>query len=298
MSEFKIALYGKSTTSTYLGDLFPMFLRKIREKGISFQIEKNFYQVLKSIENIDLGRVETFSTHEELWKDLDYFFTFGGDGTILSAVTFIRDLQVPIVGVNTGRLGYLASIHKNDLIPNLEAIFNQNYNISERSLLEVRRSDDGVLECPFALNELSVMRKETISMISVDAYINGELLNSFWADGLIVATPTGSTGYSLSCNGPIISPENSNFVITPIAPHNLNVRPIVIPDKEHLRLKVKSRVSDYSLSLDSRLISLKTTTEIIVKRADFVVKIVELKHNSYLETLRQKLFWGVDNRNI
>ncbi|MGV4461627.1 NAD kinase [Ornithobacterium rhinotracheale] len=297
MSSFKIALYGKRTTTTYLGDLIPVFLEKIREKGILFQIEKEFYEVLKNIENINLDGVEVFSAHDELWQDLDYFFTFGGDGTILSAVTFVRDSQVPIVGVNTGRLGYLASIHKNDLIPNLEAIFAKDYNISERSLLEVHRSDDGTLECPFALNELSVMRKETTSMISVDAYINGELLNSFWADGLIIATPTGSTGYSLSCNGPIISPENSNFVITPIAPHNLNVRPIVIPDKEHLKLKVKSRVSHYSLSLDSRLVSLKTTTEIMVKRASFVVKIVELKHNSYLETLRQKLFWGVDNRN-
>ncbi|MRJ10289.1 NAD kinase [Ornithobacterium rhinotracheale] len=297
MSDLKIALYGKHTTSTHLGDLIPAFLAKIRQRGAAIQVEREFYQVLKNIKGLSLNGVEVFSTHEELWQDLDYFFTFGGDGTILSAVTYVRDMQIPIVGVNTGRLGYLASIHKNDLIPNFDAIFAKDYNISERSLLEVSLSDGSPLECPFALNELSVMRKETTSMISVDAYINGELLNSFWADGLIIATPTGSTGYSLSCNGPIISPENHNFVITPIAPHNLNVRPIVIPDKEHLRLKVKSRVSHYSLSLDSRLASLKTTTEILVKRAHFLVKIVELKHNSYLETLRQKLFWGADSRN-
>ncbi|MBV7440348.1 NAD kinase [Weeksellaceae bacterium TAE3-ERU29] len=298
MSDFKIALYGKKTTSTSLEDIIPEFFKIIQSKNIAVQIEESFYKLLKNIEGFPfLEKIEVFTGYNNLWKDLDYFFTFGGDGTILSAVTYVRDSGVPIVGVNTGRLGYLATINKKELIPNLEAILKKDYNISERSLLEVKTSKAVEVICPFALNELSIMRKETTSMITVDAYINGELLNSFWADGLIVATPTGSTGYSLSCNGPIISPENRNFVVTPIAPHNLNVRPIVIPDKDNLKLIVKSRVPQYSLSLDSRLVSLSTEVEVEVKRAKFCINIVELKNNSYLETLRKKLFWGVDNRN-
>lgn len=298
MSNFKIALYGKKTTSTSLEEIIPEFIQIIQAKNIAIQIEENFYKILKNIEGFSsLENIEIFTGNNDLWRDLDYFFTFGGDGTILSAITYVRDLGVPVVGVNTGRLGYLATINKKDLIPNLEAILNKDYNISQRSLLEIKPSKEVEISCPFALNELSILRKETTSMITVDAYINGELLNSFWADGLIIATPTGSTGYSLSCNGPIISPENRNFVITPIAPHNLNVRPIVIPDKDSLKLIVKSRVPEYSLSLDSRLVSLSTNVEVEVKRANFCINIVELKKNSYLETLRKKLFWGVDNRN-
>ena len=298
MSNFKIALYGKKTTSTSLEEIIPEFIQIIQAKNIAIQIEENFYKILENIEGFpSLENIEIFTGNNDLWRDLDYFFTFGGDGTILSAITYVRDLGVPVVGVNTGRLGYLATINKKDLIPNLEAILNKDYNISKRSLLEIKISKGKGIACPLALNELTIMRKETTSMITVDAYINGELLNSFWADGLIIATPTGSTGYSLSCNGPIISPDNRNFVITPIAPHNLNVRPIVIPDKDNLKLIVKSRVPEYSLSLDSRLISLSTNVEVEVKRANFCVNIVELKNSSYLETLRKKLFWGVDNRN-
>lgn len=297
MSKIKIALYGKKTNSTSLQDIIPDFLNAIRSKEVEVQVEETFYELLSEIKGVSLNNISVFNSYQNLWKDIDFFFTFGGDGTILSAITYIRHLGVPIVGVNTGRLGYLASINKKDLILNLDDIFRGAYNVSKRSLLQIETTCSSGITFPYALNELAIMRKETTSMITVDTYINGELLNSFWADGLIIATPTGSTGYSLSCNGPIISPNNRNLVITPVAPHNLNVRPIVITDNDELRLKINSRVPEYSLSLDARLVSLNTDVEVFVKKADFCINLVELKGNSYLETLRKKLFWGVDHRN-
>lgn len=298
MSDLKIALYGKKTHSTALEDFMPPLFEALAKKSVKIQIEESFFKTLKEIPELDFSNCSLFNSHSELWQDLDLFFTFGGDGTILSAISLVQDSNVPIVGVNTGRLGYLASINKKSLLPNLEAILAKNFRQSPRTLIRVETSNGNQnIAFPYALNELSLMRKETTSMITIDTYINGELLNSFWADGLIVATPTGSTGYSLSCNGPIVSPDNRNFIITPIAPHNLNVRPIVIPDTEKLHLKIHSRVPEYSLSLDSRITSLSTEVEIDLLLAKFKVNIVELNENSYLETLREKLFWGSDTRN-
>ncbi|MXV38571.1 NAD kinase [Flavobacteriaceae bacterium Ap0902] len=295
MSSKKVAIYGLKSTEA-LGDFIPRFFHRLEQWGVSYQIEKDFVQVLKGVQGVDLEKVSVFSSQSDLWEDLDLFFTFGGDGTILSAVTVLQDRSVPIVGVNTGRLGYLAGINKKELLPNLEDIIQKDFKVSERCLLDI--STPGYhLNFPFALNEITVMRKETTSMITIDAYIGEQIINSFWCDGLIISTPTGSTGYSLSCNGPIISPETENFVITPIAPHNLNVRPLVISNKEEIRLKVHSRVEEYSMSLDSRLESLGTEQEIWVKKADFKVNIVQLNHSNYLETLRKKLFWGKDKRN-
>lgn len=291
----KVALYGKKTSQS-LDNIFPELFNIFKEKNIKIQIEKDFRELLENIYNLKLEHINTFSNKIDLWKDLDLFFSFGGDGTILSATTVIQDSKVPIVGINTGRLGYLASINHVDFLPNIFKILDKKFKISPRSLLNIE-IQELELEFPFALNELTVMRKETTSMITVDAFIDDKLVNSFWADGLIISTPTGSTGYSLSCNGPIISPETRNFVITPIAPHNLNVRPLVIPDSDVITLNVHSRVPQYSMSLDSRLVSMSVDNQIIVKKADFMVSIAMLEDNYYLETLRKKLYWGQDSRN-
>lgn len=291
----KVALYGKKTSQS-LDNIFPELFNIFKEKNIKIQIEKEFRQLLENTYNLNLEDINTFSNKMDLWKDLDLFFSFGGDGTILSATTVVQDNKVPIVGINTGRLGYLASINHVDFLPNIFNILDKKFKISPRSLLSIE-TPEVELEFPFALNELTVMRKETTSMITVDAFIDDKLVNSFWADGLIISTPTGSTGYSLSCNGPIISPGTRNFVITPIAPHNLNVRPLVIPDSDVITLNVHSRVPQYSMSLDSRLVSMNVENQIIVKKADFMVNIAMLEDNDYLETLRKKLYWGQDSRN-
>lgn len=291
----RIALYGMQPSEA-LSEIMPPFLQELKEKNIEIQAEENFLRILKDIEEADTSSISTFKNRSELWPDCELFFSFGGDGTVLSATTLVQDSGIPIVGINTGRLGYLAGVNKAELMPNLPHILNKNFQISPRSLVAI--SIPGLdLKFPFGLNELTIMRKETTSMITIDAYVNGQLVNSFWCDGLIISTPTGSTGYSLSCNGPIISPETENLVITPIAPHNLNVRPLVISDKAEIRLKVHSRVPEYSLSLDSRLDSVNVEREIYLKKADFKVNIVQLNHNNYLETLRKKLFWGYDRRN-
>lgn len=291
----KIALYGMQPSEA-LSEIIPPFLQELKEQNIEIQAEENFLRILKDIEEADTLNISTFKDRSELWPDCELFFSFGGDGTVLSATTLVQDSGIPIVGINTGRLGYLAGVNKAELMPNLPHILNKNFQLSPRSLVAI--SIPGLdLKFPFGLNELTIMRKETTSMITIDAYVNGQLVNSFWCDGLIISTPTGSTGYSLSCNGPIISPETENLVITPIAPHNLNVRPLVISDKAEIRLKVHSRVPEYSLSLDSRLDSVNVEREIYLKKADFKVNIVQLNHNNYLETLRKKLFWGYDRRN-
>lgn len=295
MSKMKVAIYGMQFSEA-LEDFMPELLNRFREKEVEFQVEEKFLEILKFIKSINLENVPTFKSHEDMWDDLDLFFTFGGDGTILSAITIVQDSNVPMVGVNTGRLGYLAGINKKEILPYLDDILEKNFKISRRSLVKIH-SPGLNLKFPFALNEVTLMRKETTSMITIDAYIDGQLVNSFWADGLIISTPTGSTGYSLSCNGPIISPETENFVITPMAPHNLNVRPLVIQDSVEIRLIVHSRVPQYSLSLDNRLDSIDVKHEICVSKANFMVNIVQLNHSNYLETLRQKLFWGIDRRN-
>lgn len=291
----KVAIYGLKTSPEQKTSLMN-FLDELNRRNIQYTIEKAFKQNLESLLELDLSEIESFTSYEDLQHSIDLFFTFGGDGTILSAATIIQDKNIPVVGVNTGRLGFLATINLEKLMDSLETILSGNYIISSRSLIEVI-SDTAEIEFPYALNEITVTRRETTSMITVDAYVNGEFLNSYWADGLIVSTPTGSTGYSLSCGGPIVHPENNTFIITAIAPHNLNVRPYMISDNSILDLKIKSRVDEYFLSLDARNLPLPTTVELRLKKAKFKLKIVEPKDKTYLMTLRDKMFWGSDKRN-
>lgn len=294
----KIGLYGQAMRAENLSYLI-RFLEYMDNGGIEVHIEQLFLKTLKGFEVLKTLDKPSFSEGKTLDKDFRFLFTFGGDGTILSALTFVRDSGIPIVGINTGNLGFLATFNKNAFIEKLDRILEQKLQPIARSLLWVE-SDEEIFkkECmPFALNEIAVLRKETTAMITVDAYINEEFLTSYWADGLILSTPTGSTGYSLSCGGPIIIPENKNFALTPVAPHNLFARPLIIPDDQRIRLKVHSRAQEYSLSLDARIQSLKTQTELTIKKAPFYIYILQDEGQTYYKTLREKLLWGADQRN-
>ena len=225
--------------------------------------------------------------------------SFGGDGTILRATTFVRDTGIPIVGVNTGRLGFLSTFKKEDVRKVVQEFVQGAYTIVERSLVEVSK-DSGIPEfneLNFAFNEVTVSRKDTTSMITVETYLNDEYLTSYWADGLIISTPTGSTGYSLSCGGPVIVPTAKSLVLTPIAPHNLNARPLVISDETEIRLKVSGREEHHLVSLDSRIASVANGTELTIRKAPFTIKMIEYTSESFLKTLRNKLLWGEDKRN-
>ncbi len=290
----KVAIYGLKASLEQKSS-FEGFFAELNQRNIQYTIDEDFKNVLENELSIPLVS-ETFTSYEDLQKSIDLFFTFGGDGTILSAATIIQDKNIPVVGVNTGRLGFLATINLELLFDSLDNIFSGNYSINSRSLIEVH-TDDAEIEFPFALNEITVTRRETTSMITVDTYVNGEFLNSYWADGLIVSTPTGSTGYSLSCGGPIVHPETDTFIITAIAPHNLNVRPYMISDNSVLDLKINSRVGEYFLSLDARNKPLSTDVKLQLRKAKFKIKIVEPKDKTYLMTLRDKMFWGSDRRN-
>lgn len=227
------------------------------------------------------------------------FFSIGGDGTILKTATYIRDLNIPIAGINTGRLGFLATIKKQEIAASIDKILDGHYKISNRSLLQasIEGASEALGDLDFALNEIAVNRKNTTSMISVTTHLDGEKLTNYWADGLIVATPTGSTGYSLSCGGPVIAPETSSIVLTPIAPHNLNARPLVVPDDTVITLQVSGREEQHLISLDSRIITLDNDTLITLKKAPFSIKLITLEGESFLKTIRKKLLWGEDKRN-
>lgn len=290
----KVAIYGLKASEDQK-EFFVELFAELERKNIQYTVEAAFRDILESELSISLPS-EVFSCYEDLQESIDMFFTFGGDGTILSAATIIQDKNIPVVGVNTGRLGFLATLNMEYLFESLDNILNGEYTISSRSLIEVQ-TEDAEIEFPFALNEITVTRRETTSMITVDAFVNGEFLNSYWADGLIVSTPTGSTGYSLSCGGPIVHPGTDTFIVTAIAPHNLNVRPYMISDDSVLDLKINSRVGEYFLSLDARNKPLSTDVKLRLKKANFNIRIVEPHDKTYLMTLRDKMFWGSDRRN-
>ena len=240
-----------------------------------------------------------FSSYNDLDKSIDMMITIGGDGTLLRSITYIRDLGIPIIGINTGRLGFLATLNQELLNIELKKVLKGEFDVKERSLLEVSVDDnDNFSDFNFALNEVSVGRKNTTSMIEIKTTLDGEYLNTYWADGLIVSTPTGSTGYSLSCGGPIMTPSSQTFSITPIAPHNLNARPLVISDEIKIQLSVEGREKSHLLSLDSQIISLKNNVKIKIKKANYKIKLASINNNSFYKTLRNKLLWGEDRRNI
>ncbi len=230
-------------------------------------------------------------------KKLDFFITLGGDGTILAALLHVRDSGVPIVGINLGRLGFLASIEKKRIPEAISLLKRGMYQIDERRLLYLESNFPIFGETRFALNDLTILKRDTSSMITIHTYINGSYLNSYWADGLIVATPTGSTGYSLSCGGPIVFPNSGNFVITPVAPHNLSVRPIVISDQSVISFEIEGRAENFLCTLDSRFETITAAHQLAVRRNDFTIKLAQLLNVDFLQTIREKLTWGLDSRN-
>ncbi len=292
----KIAVYGQ-VYENESSDYIRLLLKECKSKNVEVFIEEELYQKLR--ESGTTGNYNTFTKNSGLDRSFKMFVSFGGDGTILRAVTYIRNLDIPIVGVNTGRLGFLSTLKKEEVKRVLNDFVDGKYRIEERSLVEVQADFEipEFKEYNFALNEVSISRKDTTSMITVETYLNEEYLTSYWADGLIIATPTGSTGYSLSCGGPVINPDVKSLVITPIAPHNLNARPLVISDDTVLRMKVYGREEQHLVSLDSRIASLDNEKEITVKKANFTVKMIAYNSESFLDTLRNKLLWGQDKRN-
>tara|TARA_B100001175_G_scaffold314846_1_gene325072 strand:+ start:2222 stop:3103 length:882 start_codon:yes stop_codon:yes gene_type:complete len=253
------------------------------------------------VENLPLEakKYNAFDASTTLDSDNDYLFSIGGDGTLLRSIPFVKDTQIPILGINTGHLGFLTSLQKESLNEALDKLFDKKFKLVKRALLAVELSSPSLKidEFGYALNEISINRKNTTAMLSIATEIDKEFLTTYWADGLIIATPTGSTGYSLSSGGPILKPETEGIVLNPIAPHNLNIRPLVVPDKVEIEIRVDGRGEDHLLSLDSRIFTIKNGTLIYIKKAPFSIFTVELEGDNYFKTLRKKLFWGYDARN-
>lgn len=293
----KLALYGQyypEKTADILRKVFSV-LEKYNAQAV---FEANFYTLLLE-NNVLKKEYEVFSSHTELNSSFDFFISIGGDGTMLRAATFVKSKNIPIVGINAGRLGFLANVQQDAIEKLLPNLFENNYKLSQRTLLSLECYPDpcDIFDLNFALNEITVSRKNTTSMITIETCLNGEYLTSFWADGLIISTPTGSTGYNLSCGGPVITPESKCIVITPIAPHNLNVRPLILSDDTEIKLKVSGREPQFLLSLDSGTKTIDNNNEVHIKKAPFTINMVEFPNETFLKTLRNKLLWGEDKRN-
>ncbi|MGB1042322.1 MAG: NAD kinase [Tenacibaculum sp.] len=293
----KVAIYGQAYTISAEKEI-NILVSALEKHNIEIIFEKEFYTLLTNNNSLS-KEYKTYAHFKDLSNTYDFVFTIGGDGTILRAVTYIRDLNIPILGINTGRLGFLATIQKNQIEEAVEMLLKKEYTIQERTLLQIETTPKTAefSELDFALNEITIARRNTTSMIGVKTYLNSEYLTNYWSDGLIISTPTGSTGYSLSCGGPVILPNSKSLVITPIAPHNLNARPMVIPDNTSIELEVSAREKDYLISLDSRITTASLNTKIKIQKAPFTIKSVLLQQQSYLKTLRGKLLWGEDTRN-
>ena len=269
-------------------------LKLLLKEKISVRVDKNLFKAFKKIEkNIKI------SVYNDLKSSADFLFCIGGDGSMLKAVSYLKQSQVPILGINIGRLGFLTGIQKENLVQGINYLKSKNFSLVNRELLTLKTNVKIKLEFPYALNEITVSRKNTASLISIETSIDKIKLSKYWADGLIIATPTGSTGYNLSSGGPIMLPETPSMLITPIAAHNLNVRPLVIPNESIIELEVdgQGNGSEHFLSLDSKLVSIPYKTKIVISKAPFNVKTVQFKKNEFYSDLSEKLFWGLDKRN-
>lgn len=291
----KIAIYGRNFGTKYNEQVQALF-NKLHESGARLYIFNTFFDFLQS--RIQLKEtVCAFTNHTEIRNNVDFLISIGGDGTMLDTVSLVRDSGIPVIGFNTGRMGFLSSISVDDMDEALNALMSKSYSIEQRSLLRLESESKIFGEVNYALNELTIHKKDSASMMLIHATINGEYLNSYWADGLIVSTPTGSTAYSLSCGGPLMMPDSENFIITPIAPHNLNVRPMVISDKSKIELKIEGRNNHYLAALDSRSATVKAEEIITIVKEDFKFNLIRIKDLSFLYMLRKKLMWGMDLRN-
>lgn len=291
----KVAIYSRVLESVQQ-QYVQLFFDELDKEGIIPVVYAPYLARLHGHLNLPAS-CESFENHEDLSNEIDFVISLGGDGTLLDTVTLVRDKSIPVVGINFGRLGFLASIGRDEVTDAVKALARRSYIIDKRSLIHLDSNVPLFSDVPYALNEFAIHKRDTAPMVKIHTYLNGELLNTYWADGLILATPTGSTGYSLSCQGPVVFPESGSFVLTPIAPHNLNVRPIVIPDSTIVSFEVESRSDDIICALDSRREIVDKNVLLAVRRENFLMNLVRLNENNFLQTLRNKLSWGLDKRN-
>tara|TARA_B100000886_G_C20419028_1_gene490596 strand:+ start:148 stop:1023 length:876 start_codon:yes stop_codon:yes gene_type:complete len=290
----RIALFGTQfnlAKAKYVQHL----VNKLEKENIKLIIENQFNDNL-----VDINfkkEFDTFETPQELKEKADILLSIGGDGTLLGAITFIRDSDIPILGINTGTLGFISSVSTDQIEYAINHLLKGEYKIKQRTLLQLESKNNLFGDTNFALNEVTILKKDTSSMIRIHAYLDDEFINTYWADGLIISSPTGSTGYSLSCGGPIVLPGTNNFIITPIAPHNLNVRPIIVSDESKITLKVSERDELALVALDSRSRAIGPDLELSIRKADYKVKLIQFEKQSFISTIREKLMWGKDKRN-
>jgi len=291
----RIAIYGREFNNSVLPYVQEVF-NVLDQYQTPVYVYRKYLDFIR--DKIKLpNNIEAFEQHTELLGQTDVLISLGGDGTLLDTLSLVRDSGIPVIGINFGRLGFLASINKDEIKTAIEALKNKEYSLDKRTLLSLDSTIDLFEEENFALNDVTIHKRDTSAMMIIHAYLNGDFLNSYWADGLILATPTGSTAYSLSCGGPIVFPQSGYMVVTPVSPHNLNVRPIVLSDSNELSFEIEGRSSKYLLTCDSRTEVIDNSVRVSVKKASFGINLVRLSNESYLSTLRNKLLWGIDTRN-
>lgn len=291
----QVALYSRGFISEDI-DNIRLLLEELQRAEISATFYEPFYRIL--VQYIPFEKEPAlFARAEDLPGKIDFLMSLGGDGTLLDTVCYVRDTNIPVIGINFGRLGFLASIGKEEIHALVQALLDRTYVVDQRSLIHLDANVPLFGEIPYALNEFTIHKKDTSAMVKIHTYLNGEFLNTYWADGLIVSTPTGSTGYSLSCGGPIVFPDAGNFVITPVAPHNLNVRPIIVPNESVISFEVEGRSDQFLCTLDSRMETIDSSVQLAIKKEQFKLSLLRLDESNFLHTLRNKLLWGIDARN-
>ena len=289
----KVAIYSRILEAEIKAQLI-LLIAELQKHNIEILLH---HSIIGNGFEAHVKGISTFTGQEQLDDTTDFLISLGGDGTMLDTVALVRNKNIPILGINFGRLGFLAAISKNELNLAVDALINATYLVDKRTLVHLDASIPLFGDIPFALNEFAIHKRDTSPMIKIHTYLNGEFLNTYWCDGLIVATPTGSTGYNMSCNGPIVFPDSSSFVITPVAPHNLNIRSIVVPDTSIISFEVEGRTEQFICALDARREIVEKNIQLAIKKETFTVNLVRLNENSFLSTLRSKLTWGLDKRN-
>jgi NAD+ kinase len=291
----KVAIYSRIIDDDQQHEVQHLF-DELKRQHIEPVIFHSFYEKIRSGFEFP-GDLSVFRESGDLDESIEFVISLGGDGTLLDTVSLVRDKNIPVLGINFGRLGFLAGIGKEELNTAVSALVNRTFVIDKRSLIHLDANKSLFGKVPYGLNEFAIHKTDTSPMIKIHTYLNGEFLNTYWADGLIVSTPTGSTGYSLSCGGPVVFPDSASFVINPVAPHNLNVRPIVVPDDNIISFEIEGRADQFICALDSRKEIVDKNVQLAVRREKFTLSLVRLNENNFLQTLRNKLSWGLDTRN-
>jgi NAD+ kinase len=291
----RIAIYSRGIENNQIQDI-EVLLAEILKHGAEPVFYQDFFNQFYCAVDLD-GKYSTFNSSDDMDGSIDCLISLGGDGTLLDTVTLVKDSGIPVLGINYGRLGFLANIGREEINSAIEALAERKFVLDKRTLIHIDADIPLFTDVPYGLNEFSIHKSDTSSMIKIHTYLNGEFLNTYWADGLIVSTPTGSTGYSLSCNGPVVFPDSASFVITPVSPHNLNIRPIVVPDNTIVSFEVEGRTDNFICSMDSRRELVPKEIQLAVRKESFGLNLIRLNENNFLQTLRNKLSWGLDKRN-